>query len=150
MANQLKVADVLAIRVLAIRALVERGWSYRRIARELGIHRETVARYARGPDAEAPKPAKAPTGSNPPGGVAKADSSGSDRGSKPATSAHRVPIRSECEPHREPILGLLEQRLSAQRIWQDLAAEYRGRGGEGVSGQRGSKRGSIRPRTREE
>jgi transposase len=116
MANQLKVADVLAIR-----ALVERGWSYRRIARELGVHRETVARYA-------PKPAKAPTGSDPPGAAGNADSSGSG-GSKPATSAHRVPgpevpTRSDCEPHRELILGLLEHGLSAQRVWQDLRAEH--------------------------
>ena len=42
MANQLKMAMVEAII-----ALLERGWSYRRIARELGIHRETVARYDR-------------------------------------------------------------------------------------------------------
>jgi transposase len=113
MANQLKVADVLAIR-----ALVERGWSYRRIARELGVHRETVARYAS-------KPAKAPTGADPPGAVENADSAGS----KPATSAHRVPggeapTRSDCEPHRELILSLLGEGLSAQRIWQDLGTEH--------------------------
>lgn len=129
MANQLKVADVLAIR-----ALVERGWSYRRIARELGVHRETVSRYARGEDVGPSKPAKAPTGSDPPSGVEKGDSSGSVRSSKPATSAHRlleaevagVPgvTRSDCEPHRELILGLLDQGLSAQRIWQDLRTEH--------------------------
>jgi transposase len=136
MANQLKVADVLAIR-----ALVERGWSYRRVARELGVHRETVARYARTEDVQTPKPAKAPTGSDPPGGVRNGDGSGSDRESEPATSAHRVAegtgvpdtpgimgvsasTRSDCEPHRELILGMLEQGLSAQRIWQDLRAEH--------------------------
>ena len=106
MANQLKVADVLAIQTL-----VERGWSYRRIARELGVHRETVARHA-------PKPAKAPTGSDPPDGIGKADSSGSGD-SKPATSARRVsgpvaPTRSDCEPHHDLILGLLDRGLSAQ------------------------------------
>jgi len=42
MANQLKMAMIHAIITL-----LERGWSYRRIARELGIHRETVARYDR-------------------------------------------------------------------------------------------------------
>ena len=42
MANQLKMAMIDAIITL-----LERGWSYRRIARELGIHRETVARYDR-------------------------------------------------------------------------------------------------------
>jgi hypothetical protein len=42
MANQLKVAVVDAII-----GLLEHGWSYRRIARELGLHRDTVARYDR-------------------------------------------------------------------------------------------------------
>jgi len=40
MANQLKMAMVNAILTLK-----QRGWSQRRIARELGINRETVARY---------------------------------------------------------------------------------------------------------
>ena len=42
MANVLKVAVVHAII-----GLLDQGWSYRRIARELGVHRETVARYDR-------------------------------------------------------------------------------------------------------
>ncbi len=29
-----------------IRALLELGWSHGRIAREVGVHRETVGRYA--------------------------------------------------------------------------------------------------------
>ena len=37
MANQLKMAKINAILTLR-----ERGWSCRRIARELGVHRETV------------------------------------------------------------------------------------------------------------
>jgi IstB-like ATP binding protein len=41
-ANQLKMAKVHTI--LTLRA---RGWSFRRIGRELGVHRETAARYAR-------------------------------------------------------------------------------------------------------
>ena len=40
MANQLKMAMVNAVWTLK-----QRGWSNRRIARELGIDRETVARY---------------------------------------------------------------------------------------------------------
>ena len=54
MANQLKVAKVLSIQTLHAQ-----GWSQRRIARELGIHRDTVARHL----GESSKPAKAPTGS---------------------------------------------------------------------------------------
>jgi transposase len=42
MANRLKMAKVHAIQVLR-----SRGWSQRRIAQELGVHRDTVARYVR-------------------------------------------------------------------------------------------------------
>lgn len=52
MANQLKMATVHSILTLR-----ERGWLRRRIARELGVHRETVARYVRLAEAEA-KPAQ--------------------------------------------------------------------------------------------
>ncbi len=50
MANILRMA-----KVQAIIGLLEKGWSYRRIARELGIHRQTVARYDRLRKAEQPK-----------------------------------------------------------------------------------------------
>src|ERR1700722_13454530 len=42
MANQLKMADVQCILTLR-----DRGWSRRRIARELGLDRETVGRHLR-------------------------------------------------------------------------------------------------------
>ena len=58
MANQLKMAVVNAILTLR-----QRGWSQRRIARELGIDRETVAKYVNFWEA-GPKPAtNAPIGS---------------------------------------------------------------------------------------
>ena len=44
MANQLREAKVLSIKTLH-----EQGWSQRRIARELGINRESVARYLKRP-----------------------------------------------------------------------------------------------------
>ena len=48
----------------AISALSRSGWSQRRIARELDIDRETVARYRQmARQAEAPKPAIPPAGS---------------------------------------------------------------------------------------
>ena len=50
-------------KVQAIRGLKERSWSQRRIARELGVDRETVAKYVRAGGC-APKPAKAPLGSD--------------------------------------------------------------------------------------
>jgi len=59
MANQLKMAVVHAIT-----GLLEKGWRYRRIARELGVHRETVARYDRLRKTSASKPANATPGSD--------------------------------------------------------------------------------------
>ncbi len=54
MSNRLKMAVVNAVLTLN-----ELGWSQRRIARELGIDRETVARYVHSPPTEA-KPATNP------------------------------------------------------------------------------------------
>ena len=57
MSNLLKVAMIETVL-----SLHRRGWSQRRIARELGIDRETVARHLRqAPDTA--KPANAPAGS---------------------------------------------------------------------------------------
>ncbi len=80
MANQLGMD-----KVQAIFALHDVGWSNRRIARELGIHRTTVAGYfeTRGDS----KPTKVPTGSE-----GKSDEA--NEGS-----------RSLCEPYRETILA---------------------------------------------
>jgi len=126
MANQLKMAQVHAIQVLR-----DQGWSQRQIALELGIHRDTVARYLRlareGPPAEAPgspaKPAKVITGSdgpnqpNPPAGC-------SDLAVATQVITGETTSRSRCAPFREIILGKLAQGLSAQRIWQDLRDEH--------------------------
>jgi len=81
MANRLKMAEVYAIL-----ALWERGWSFRRIARQLGVHRETVSRYVRAAEAAA-KPAKPPPGPEGEQATAVADStagSGPPAGSRPA------------------------------------------------------------------
>ena len=107
MANRLKMAQINAI--LALR---RRGWSCRRIARELGVHRETVSRYVREHENGQNRP-KVPAGS---GGLLD---------SKPA----KVPAgsergRSKCEPHREFIQKGLDKGLSSQRIWQDLRVEH--------------------------
>jgi len=108
------------------------GWSQRRIARELGIDRETVARYrglAR--QAEEPKPAISPAGSVavlqsnpaivPPGSEATIV----PHDPKPAISpAGSKPGRlSQCEPFTAAIELGLDRGLSAQRIYQDLVAE---------------------------
>jgi len=114
MANQLKVA-----KVFSIQALHARGWSQRRIARELGVHRSTVARHLK----EASKPATAPIGSKEPK-PAKAPPGSETCGevSKPAKAP--TGSRSICEPFCEAIEAKIEQGLSAQRIFQDLVIEH--------------------------
>ena len=46
----------------SITTLAAKGWSVRKIARELGVHRETVGRYLQ-PGVTESKPAIPPTGS---------------------------------------------------------------------------------------
>lgn len=95
MANRLKMATIEAIR-----GLLRQGWSQRRVARELGVDRETVARYARPGEA---------------GGALAGQA-------KPAIStAGRA---SQCDPYRPVVEGKLGAGLSAQRIWQDLVSEH--------------------------
>jgi len=89
----------------SIHTLHALGWSARRIARELGLHRETVGR-----ELKLSKPAKVATGFE------------TEAEAKPAKVA--TGSRSLCEPHRERIEAALAQGLSAKRIHQDLVAEH--------------------------
>ncbi len=122
MANLLTMADIQAIL-----GLHERGWRQRRIARELDVDRETVAKYIRASGC-VPKPAKAPLGSEP---VCDAsapaepplDLAVSTEASAVAISSERECGRSACEPYWQTILEKLEQGLSGQRIYQDLRSE---------------------------
>jgi transposase len=142
MSNLLKVAMIETIL-----SLHQRGWSQRRIARELGIDRETVARYLRPPvglskpanaptgsaaGADGSKPAIAPLGSAPVDdeskpAIAPTGSSSAAAGGTPAPAGqqHPAPGRpSDCEPWRTTIQAKLDLGLSAQRIHQDLTAEH--------------------------
>ncbi|MFC1781841.1 IS21 family transposase [Planctomycetota bacterium] len=113
MANYLKMAKISAILTLK-----EHGWSQRRIARELGIHPDTVGRYIRlsGKD---PKPAiNAPPGSE----DSKQDKT--PTGSGYTDACNETSGRSQCEPLRKVIEDKLEYGLSCQRIYQDLRDEY--------------------------
>jgi transposase len=121
MANRLKMAEVQFIQVLR-----SRGWSRRRIARELGIDRETVGRYIRLAEA-ASIPANPPPGSegeNPPNPPA-----GSEVQNQPNPPPGCCGPPSACEPFRDLIREALEQGLSGQRIWQDLWSDHEFRGG---------------------
>jgi transposase len=121
MANLLKV-----VMVETILSLHSRGWSKRRIARELGIDRETVARHLR-LAASGSKPATAPIGSSPPDGESKPATA--PIGSGPSDGAVTEPPAnagqgSTCSPWRELIQSKLDLGLTAQRIFQDLVAEH--------------------------
>lgn len=94
MAHRLKMA-----KIHAIEELLRLGWSHRRIARELGVHRETVSRYDR---------------------LGRSKPAISTPGSDPSLSCGR---KSHCEPFRDLIEREVEQGLSAQRIFQDLRVE---------------------------
>lgn len=98
MGNYLKMADRQRIQ-----ALLELGWSYRRIQRETGVHRETAARYD--PNRE-PKPSGVSAGCE----------------SKPAKVS--TGPKSMAEPYRELIEAAVSKGLTAQRIWQDLREDY--------------------------
>jgi IS30 family transposase len=107
--NYLKVPD--RQRILA---LLELGWGYRRIERELGVRRETVARYD---PRRHPNPANSTAGTG--DGVA---AQGDAEGQKRPNPIPRPP--SACEPLRAEIETLLGKGLTAQRIWQELCAEH--------------------------
>ena len=118
MSNSLKVSLQTTIY-----SLDGRGWSRRRIARELGINRETVGRYLRLAkpailttmleEAGEAKPAIPTTGLEEAGEA------------KPAISTvgNGVGRKSQCEPLAAVIMAKVELGLSAQRIYQDLVGE---------------------------
>lgn len=118
-------------KVLSIKHLHSQGWSQRKIAEALSVDRKSVRRHLEdesskgtAPTGEAPtaldanatrsKGAKAPTAQ------VQADS-----GEPPAFAqrSHNG-SRSDCEPFREAILAAVEQRLTSQRIYQDLVVEH--------------------------
>jgi transposase len=94
----------------SILTLAAHGWSHRRIARELDIHRETVGKYLRLADS---KPAISTPGSE------------ADPASKPAisTPGPTTGRQSLCQPWQPQIEAAVAVGLSAQRIYQDLVVE---------------------------
>lgn len=125
MANQLSMAEQATII-----SLHKQGWSKRRIALELGLHRDTVRRcisrsvqnrpqvttgFSAASDSKQATPDKVTTGSETP--------------SVAPTSPIASVSRSACEPFREIVEAKLDAGLSAQRIHQDLTAEHGFTGG---------------------
>lgn len=108
----------------AIIALHSRGWSQRRIARELQINRETVAVRL-----QAAKPAISTTGSeaaepvNP--AISTAGSASSAEANPAITTTGSAGGRvSLCREHLPAITMAVEAGLSARRIHQDLVQEH--------------------------
>lgn len=101
MANQLKVNQQQAIL-----SLKERGWSQRRVARELSLHRQTVQRYWHSEPPPAP-------GSAPPQVDSKCTIS----------PAGKMGRKSIAQAHEALIIQKRNLGLTAQRIYQDLLQE---------------------------
>ena len=116
-----------------ILALLELGWSYRRIEAETGVRRETVSRYDEARRANA---ANAFPGSDPsPPGESLGDGpSDESNAAKPFAGSDANPAKpfagSAARPrfaaatYRLAISEKLDAGLSVQRIWQDLVEEY--------------------------
>jgi len=110
--------------VNAIQALKSKGWSKRRIARELQIDRQTVRRYLRAasnsPPLSIPDTAQADSGQNHPL---------STLGNLEVTAVvERVFAEpsgrpSKCQTYAEQIEAKVHLGLTAQRIYQDLVIE---------------------------
>jgi transposase len=132
MSNLLEVAMIDLIL-----SLHRQGLSQRRIACQLGINRETVARYLSQPR-DAAKPANAPSGSieaeteskpanAPPGSATPEPGVNTDLSPAllvPEGAGRRRGRTSDCEPWRDVIQSKCDLGLSAQRIYQDLVIEH--------------------------
>jgi len=117
MANQIKVATTHSIITL-----YNRGWSKRRIARELGLNRETVGRHIRLELERASKPAISTAGS--PESKPAIPTAGSGVSPPPKPAIPTAGRESQCRPFHEQVAHALEAGLTAQRIYQDLVVEH--------------------------
>ena len=115
-------------------ALLELGWSYRRIEAEIGVRRETVSRYDQTrrsnaaktfPGSDASPPSESP--GLQPGEEANAAKTFAGSDPKPAKTFPGSPPRPRFAAalYRTAIIEKLDAGLSLQRIWQDLVEEYR-------------------------
>jgi transposase len=114
-------------------ALLELGWSYRRIETETGVRRETVSRYDHRRRANAaktfPGSASSPSTESPdPSAVGDSNAAKTFAGSP--SNAAKTFLGSTARPrfsaaiYRTAISEKLDAGLSLQRIWQDLVEEY--------------------------
>lgn len=102
MANHLKMEEQRAIEGLLVL-----GWSQRKIAAELGIHRATVKRYA---DSKCT--------------ISKTGTGEGSESKCTISKTGSVGRKSSCEEHEELIASKYESGLSVERIHQDLRIEH--------------------------
>ena len=114
-------------------ALLELGWSYRRIQAETGVRRETVSGYDEARQANAAKTFPGSDPSPPPDSLEVPLDAGPNAAktfagsvSKPAKTfpGSRPRRRFAAALYRTAITEKLDAGLSLQRIWQDLVEEY--------------------------
>lgn len=92
----------------AIASLAKQGWSIRRIARQLQLHRRTVRRYLSGQNVD-PKCTTISTAGNDPKCT--------------ISTTGKMGRKSLCDSLAETISGKFAQGLSAQRIFQDIKVD---------------------------
>ena len=114
-------------------ALLELGWSYRRIESETGVRRETVSRYDKQCGSN---PAKVFPGSAEASGrrINDLGGSGSSKAAKVTPGSASKPAKvfpgskprqcSSAAVFHDEIVEKLEAGLSAKRVWQDLVEEF--------------------------
>src|SRR5262245_15492603 len=129
MANQLKVQEQEAIANLS-----RLGWGIRRIARELGLSRNTVRNYVRslspaseaGALAEEILKASALSPASPENETDPLSTSGSataQNQTDPLSTAGNTGRKSLCADHAELIVAKFQEGLPAHRTYQDLRDE---------------------------
>lgn len=108
----------------AIQALHERGWSQRRIARELSVNRETVAGYVHALKPAISTPGSASVGD--PNPAISTPGSGEKIEPNPAipTSGSKAGRVSLCREFLPVITAAVTAGLSAKRIHQDLVSDH--------------------------
>lgn len=121
MSNVLKVSIRTTIVTLA-----DRGYSLRRIARELGVDRRTAGHYVRQAGYEVSQGGVRPGSKCTSAGLEVTPGSEAQVESKCTTGEPEVTpgSRSSCEPWRQVIESMVEAGLSAQRVFQDLRAGH--------------------------
>jgi len=120
MANELKVEQQQAL--LNLR---RQSWGIRRIARQLGISRNTVRAYLRGLGLQTDPPltAGSPGQNQQMSAQTMASDSGETQQIDPPLTAGTSGPQSQCAVHAALILEKVNQGLSAQRVYQDLKIE---------------------------